>query len=152
MFFYSKAIKYTKLCNILGCIHIYQNIAQVVHAHTHTHGLTALFPGSPGLAGPPFNLLRHSTRSWATSRLRPISFMSLFTTSIHVFCGLPLGFSPSTSKTVQPYTQSQSSFLSTCPNHLSLFRFTTTTIASIFGSAEYSIWSNIRSGRITPSC
>src|SRR5260221_2820186 len=93
--------------------------------HTQTYGLTALFPGSPGLAGSPFNLLCHSTRSRASSRLRPISFMSLFTTSTHVFFGLPLGFGPSTSKTVQPFTQSQSSFLSTCPNHLSLFRFTT---------------------------
>src|SRR5260221_9378051 len=93
---------------------------------THTYGLTSLFPGSPGLAGPPFNLLHHSTRSRASSHLRPISFMSLFTTSIHVFFGLHGGFSPSTSKTVQPFTQSQSPFLSTCPNHLSLFRFTTT--------------------------
>src|SRR5260221_7982033 len=56
--------------------------------------------------------------------------MSPFTTSIHSFFGLPLGFSPSPSKTVQPFTQSQSSCLSTCPNHLSLFRFTTTPIAS----------------------
>src|SRR5260221_13267816 len=56
--------------------------------------------------------------------------MSLFTTSIHVFFGLPLGFCPSSSKTVQPFIQSQLSFLSTCPNHLSLFRFTTTAIAS----------------------
>src|SRR5260221_8557799 len=56
--------------------------------------------------------------------------MSLFTTSIHVFFGLPLGFGPSASKTVQPFPQSQSSFLSTCPNRLSLFRFTTTPIAS----------------------
>src|SRR5260221_13541393 len=55
--------------------------------------------------------------------------MSPFTTSIHSFFGLPLGFSPSPSKTVQPFTQSQSSFLSTCPNHLSLFRFTSTPIA-----------------------
>src|SRR5260221_3465189 len=47
--------------------------------------------------------------------------MSLFTTSIHVVFGLPLGFGPSTSKTVQP-------FLSTCPNHLILFHFTTTPI------------------------
>src|SRR5260221_56975 len=78
----------------------------------------------------PFNLLCHSTRSWASSRLRPISFMSLFTTSIHIFFGLPLDLGPSTSKTLQPFTQSQSSFLSTCPNHLSLFHFTTTPIAS----------------------
>src|SRR5260221_3623574 len=42
----------------------------------------------------PFNLLRHSTRSRVSSRLRPISFKSLFTTSIHVFFGLPLGFGP----------------------------------------------------------
>src|SRR5260221_990416 len=56
--------------------------------------------------------------------------MSLFTTSIHVFFGLPLGFGPSSSKTVQPFTESQSSFLSTCLNHLSLFCFTTTPIAS----------------------
>src|SRR6266536_3131310 len=100
------------------------------HTHTCTHGLTALFPGSPGLAGPPFNLLHHSTRSRASSRLRPIPFMFIFTTSIHVFFGLPLGFGPSTSKTVQPFTQSQSSFLSTCPNHLSLFHFTNTPITS----------------------
>src|SRR6266536_5359559 len=99
------------------------------YTHTHTHGLTALFPGSPGLAGPPFNFLRHSTRSRPSSNPRPISFMSLFTTSIHVFFGLPLGFGPSTSKTVQPFTQSQSSFLSTGPNHFSLFRFTNTSIA-----------------------
>src|SRR5260221_10807054 len=56
--------------------------------------------------------------------------MSVFTTSTHVFFGLPLGFGPSTSKTVQPFTQSQSSFLPTCPNHLSLFHFPTTPITS----------------------
>src|SRR5260221_12646629 len=110
-----------------------KNMLELVFNHSKTH--THIRFNSPvsrfnRVGRSPFNLLRHSTRSRASSRLRPISFMSLFTTSIRIFFGLPLGFGPFTSKMVQPFTQSQSSFLSTCPNHLSLFCFTTTLITS----------------------
>ena len=49
------------------------------HTHIRFNGPVSRFTRVGRL---PFNLLRHSTRSRASSSLRPISFMSLFTTSI----------------------------------------------------------------------
>src|SRR5260221_14763029 len=65
-----------------------KNMLELVFNHSKTH--THIRFNSPvsrfnRVGRSPFNLLRHSTRSWASSRLRPISFISLFITSIHVF-------------------------------------------------------------------
>jgi len=46
---------------------------------------------------------------------------SLFAQSLQVFFGLPLGLAPSTSYPIHYFTQSVSSFCSTCPHYCSLF-------------------------------
>ena len=50
---------------------------------------------------------------------------SLFPQSLQVFFGLPLGLVPSTSYSIHFFTQSLSSFHSTCPYHCNLFRCST---------------------------
>src|SRR3989442_667665 len=57
--------------------------------------------------------------------------MSSFTHSIHVFLGLPFLTPPTTSKFLHLETQSSASLRSTCPNHLSLPRLTTSSTPSI---------------------
>src|SRR5437867_13319544 len=57
--------------------------------------------------------------------------MSSFTHSIHVILGLPLLTPPTTSKFLHLETQSSASLRSTCPNHLSLPRLTTSSTPSI---------------------
>src|SRR5882757_1966608 len=56
--------------------------------------------------------------------------MSSFTHSHQVF--LPLSLVPPISISLHDFTQSASSFLSKCPNHLSLPRLTTSDTLSIF--------------------
>src|SRR5207244_6385079 len=51
---------------------------------------------------------------------KPKSFKSLTRTCFHVFFGLPTGLAPSTTKPLQPETQSSAFLRSTCPNHLNL--------------------------------
>jgi len=53
------------------------------------------------------------------------------TTSLQVFIGLPLGLGPSTSYSVHFFTQSSSSFHSTCPYKRSLFCCNTNAMSSI---------------------
>ena len=64
--------------------------------------------------GPPVIFLQ-AQRSCAIS-----SFMSLLTQLLHVFLGAPLSTTPITFILVHFFTQSFSSFRSTCPNHLNL--------------------------------
>jgi len=53
----------------------------------------------------------------------PVQFMCLtvFFHNLQVFFGLPLGLAPSASYSIHFYTQSLSSFCSTCPYHYNLF-------------------------------
>ena len=60
-------------------------------------------------------------RAWLSSR----------TTSLQVFFGLPLGLGPSTSYSIHFFTQSSSSFRSTCPYQRSLFCCNTNAMLSI---------------------
>jgi len=53
-----------------------------------------------------------------------------FTISVQVFFGLPLGLAPSTSYSIHFFTQSLSSFRSTCPYHGNLFRCSTEIMSS----------------------
>ena len=53
-----------------------------------------------------------------------------FTISHQVFFGLPLGLAPSTSYSIYFFTQSLSSFRSTCPHHRSLFCCSTEIMSS----------------------
>src|SRR6476469_2262545 len=56
--------------------------------------------------------------SCAVPLLMPSILISLLSISCQVFAGLPLPLLPSTSKNLHLVTQSDSSFLSKCPNHL----------------------------------
>src|SRR5881296_2193085 len=57
--------------------------------------------------------------------------MSFFTHCIHVFLPPPFFTPPTTSKFLHLETQSSASLRSTCPNHLSLPRLTTSSTPSI---------------------
>src|SRR5580693_3812366 len=74
----------------------------------------------------------HFTLFCATSLCNSRSLMSFPTHSFHVFLPLPLGLLPSTTTFLHSDTQSPCSFLSTCPNHLSLARLTNSEILSMF--------------------
>src|SRR3989442_2331601 len=75
--------------------------------------------------------------------------MSLFTHSIHVFLGLPFPAPPTTTNFLQLETQSSASLLSTCPNHLSRPRLTTSSTPSI-PSSSLSSSLGLQSFRVTP--
>ena len=59
------------------------------------------------------------------------AWQSFCTTSFHVLFGLPLGLEPSTSYSIHFFTQSVSSFRSTCPYHRYLFCCSINIISSI---------------------
>ena len=116
------------------------------HRNNNNHNRsTALCPGLPGWAGtrrnthPPTILIIyhaifisffHLRRSIASSfKLR--AWQSFCTTSFHVLFGLPLGLEASTSYSIHFFTQSVSSFRSTCPYHRNLFCCTSNIISSI---------------------
>jgi len=63
----------------------------------------------------------HLPRSIASSLFKLRVWQSFCTTSFHVLFGLPLGLEPSTSYSIHFFTQSVSSFRSTCPYHRNLF-------------------------------
>ena len=57
-----------------------------------------------------------STTTMASSLFKLRAWQSFCTTSFHVLFGLPLGLEPSTSYSIHFFTQSASSFCSTCPS------------------------------------
>ena len=59
----------------------------------------------------------HLWRSIASSLFKLRAWQSFCATSFHVLFGLPLGLEPSTSYSIHFFTQSVSSFCSTCPYH-----------------------------------
>ena len=63
----------------------------------------------------------HLLRSIASSLFKLRAWQSFCTTSFHVLFGLPLGLETSTSYSIHFFTQSVSSFRSTCPYHRNLF-------------------------------
>ena len=73
----------------------------------------------------------HLPRSIASSLFKLRAWQSFCTTSFHALFGLPLGLEPSTSYSIHFFTQSVSSFRSTCPYHLSLFCCSINIISSI---------------------
>ena len=80
---------------------------------------------------PIFIIFFHLPRSIASSLFKLRAWQSFCTTSFHVLFGLPLGLEPSTSYSVHFFTQSVSSFRSTCPYHCSLFCCSINIISSI---------------------
>ena len=106
------------------------------NSHTYTHNrLMAFGLGLPGQAGTRRNSPTHThpdhrthfinflhlLRSTASSVLILHAWQSFSTTSLQVLFGLPLGLGPSTSYSMHFFTQSSSSFRSTCPYQRSLF-------------------------------
>jgi len=63
----------------------------------------------------------HLPQSIASSFFKLRAWQSFWITSLHVLFGLPLGLEPSTSYSIHFFTQSVSSFHSTCPYHRNLF-------------------------------
>ena len=63
----------------------------------------------------------HLPRSIASSLFKLRAWQSFCTTSLHVLFDIPLGLEPSTSYSIHFFTQSVSSFCSTCPYHRNLF-------------------------------
>ena len=99
--------------------------------------LSGLCPSQPGWTGTrrnnhpltPIMVINHSLSASSSSIFydpwHPLfnlrAWQSLSTISLQVFFGLPLSLAPSTSYSVHFFTQSLSSFHSTCPCHRNLF-------------------------------
>jgi len=73
----------------------------------------------------------HLPWSIASSLFKLCAWQFFCTTSFHVLFGLPLGLEPFTSYSIHFFTQSVSSFCSTCPYHRSLFCCSINIISSI---------------------
>ena len=116
---------------------------------SHTHNTTVLWlcencPGQPGWAGTRRNIhplhsswssiipicFLHLLRHMASSLFNPRALQSFSTISLQVFFGLPLGLVTSTLYSIHFFTQSLSSFRSTCPYHHNLFCCSTETMSS----------------------
>ena len=76
-------------------------------------------------------IILHLQRSMASSLFILPAWQSFRTTSLQVLFGLPLGLGPSTSYSMHFFTQSSSSFCSTCPYQLSRFCCNTNAMSSI---------------------
>jgi len=76
----------------------------------------------------------------------PVQFtlsQSFSTISLQVFFGLLLGLVPSTSNSMHFFTQSLSSFHSTCPDHHNLFCCSTNIVSSDPSLSQPFIWNSI---------
>ena len=94
---------------------------QKKHSPTHTH------PDHRTS----FIIFLHLQRSMASSFFSLWAWQSSRTTPLQVLFGLPLGLGPSASYSMHFFTQSSSSFRSTCPYHRSLFCCSTNAMSSI---------------------
>jgi len=72
----------------------------------------------------------HLLRSMVSSLFNLHAWQSICTISVQVFFRLPLGLAPSTSYSIHFFTQSLSSFCSTCPYHHNLFCCSTKIVSS----------------------
>ena len=86
------------------------SLYQKKHSPTHQHD-----------HHPVFISFFHIPRSLASSLFKLRALQSFCTTSLHVLFGLSLGLEPSTSYSIHFFTQSVSSFRSTCPYRHKLF-------------------------------
>ena len=119
------------------------------HTHTHTHTqqpFNDLLSGttrvgqyqkkhSPTHTYPNHQLsfinFLHLLQSIASSLFSLHAWQTFSTTSLQVLFGLPLSLGPSTSYSMDFFTQSLSSFRRTCPYHRSLFCCNTNATSSI---------------------
>ena len=103
------------------------------HHHHHHHRLTSFFRATARVRRFPRMPFLHTARSCVSS-IQSFNFdMSSSTHSLHVFLGLPrpLPFILSTTIFLHADTQSSGCLRTTCPNHLSLPRLTTTETLSM---------------------
>ena len=139
--------------------------AFIHNTHTHTQPFNGLWSGttrvgwyqkkhSPTHTHPDhqtsFIIFLHLQRSMASSLFILRTWQSSRTTSLQVLFGLPLGLGPSTSYSIHFFTQSSSSFRSTCPYQRSLFCCNANAMSSIhslslnsFGSLSFSLTPHI---------
>jgi len=80
---------------------------------------------------PIFISFLHLPQSIASSLCKLRAWQSFCTTSVQVILGLPVGLEPSTSHSIDFFTQSVSSFGNTCPYHRNLFCCSISIISSI---------------------
>ena len=114
---------------------------QKKHSPDHTH------PGQRTS----FITFLHLQRSMASSLFSLCAWQSSRTTSLQVLFGPPLGLEPSTSHCMHFFTQSSSSFRSTCPYQRSLFccninamsSTPSLSLSSLLGSLSFSIMPHI---------
>jgi len=88
---------------------------------------------------PIFIIFFHLLRSIASSLFKLHAWQSFCTTSFHVLFSLPLGLESSTSYSIHFFTQSVSSFCSTCPYHHNLFCCNINIISSILSLSLISL-------------
>ena len=134
-----------KSCNISHSIAATAKILNCLKTQQQTTTILRPFvwdyPGKPV----PEETLTHPP-SWSSSNLYELlpsttihsilhvqfhAWQYVCTTSFHVLFGLPLGLKPSTSYSIHFFTQSVSSFRSTCPHHHNLFCCNINIISSI---------------------
>ena len=114
---------------------------QKKHSPAHTH---------PGQRTSIITFL-HLQRSMASSLFSLRAWQSSRSTSFQVLFGLPLGLEPSTSYSMHFFTQSSSSFRSTCPYQRSLFycninamsSIPSLSLSSLLGSVSFSLTPHI---------
>jgi len=106
---------------------------QKKHSPTHTH------PDHR----PAFNTLLRLQRSIASSLFSLRVLQSSRTTSLRVLFGLPLGLGRSTSYSIHFFTQSSSSFRSTCPYQRSMFCCNTSAMSSTLSLPQLLTWESV---------
>jgi len=101
--------------------------SHITHTHTHTTGLwlSEFCPEQrrwyQKKHSPTVICFLHLLQSMASSLFNLRAWWSFSTISVEFFFGLPLCLAPSTSSSIHFFTQSLSSFYSTCPYYCNLF-------------------------------
>ena len=135
-----------------------------MHTHTHTTilWLSGFCPGQPGWVAArrnihpltPILVINHplSASSIYYDPWHPVKFtyLTVFSHNLQVFFGLPLGLAHSTSYSIHFFTQSLSSFCSTCPYHRNLFCCTTTIMSSNPSLCLWTLYLELLSCSSTP--
>ena len=128
------------------------------HIHTHTQPFNGLWSGTTRVGWyhkkhsptdthcdhrTSFIIFLHLQRSMASSLFILCACQSSRTTSVQVLFGLPLGLGPSTAYSIHFFTQSSSSFCSTCPYQHSLFCWNTNAMSSIPSLSQLLTWESV---------
>ena len=145
-----------KKCEV--CIsYLYAHTAHA-QAHTHTQLFNGLWSGTTRVGWyqkkhssththpdhrTSFIIFLHLQRSMASSLFILRALQSSHTTSFQVLFGHPVCLGPSTSYSIHFFTQSSSSFRSTCPHKCSLFCCNTNAMSSIPRLSQLLTWESV---------